>query len=567
MSAPVWTMSSGRWATWLAFGVLVSATTLAWLGYRAISEWQARAALLAQRNADAAVDLLLTGITRDMRAVQATVLTALDFDAVRAAATLDLNALNSTFARYPYPDAFFSGRGDRSDGLTFYSRADRAPFWLPRKDGGTTFPVRRQTAAAASTAVMTRLRRDANPGRRFAAFDIHLEGRTLQVVALLEYTDTAREALDTVVGFVVDREWVAGHYFGSITAQVERMSGADSGVRLAVLDGTNRPVAGTAADGVDAPASRRRFPLLFFDPTIVEVDPPADLKRELWTATAIVSGDRALIAARLGARRTLLLVAGSALALAGGLILMVRADQATTRLADLRSAFVSAVTHELKTPLASIRALSETLAAGRSSHPEMAKEYAQMAVHEAKRLTRLIDNLLAYSRISDVAEAYTFEPIALEDLVRHGLREFSSQLSVSRFTVELDFPAGLLPVRADRTSMLLALANVIDNAIRYSETTRWLRLSMRAIDSMVRLEIQDAGCGIPADELPQVTRRFFRGHRESPGGSGLGLSITQRIVGDHGGHFAIRSEVGAGTTVAITLPTARIDHEEAHPDR
>jgi signal transduction histidine kinase len=563
----VWTVAARRWVNWLAIGVVISAIALAWLGYRAISEWQQQATLLARRSADAAVDLLVTAITRDMRAVQTSVLASLHFDK-KPTSTLDLNAIGSAFARYPYPDAFFSGRvGPAAGTLTFYSRADRPPEWLPRAASDTTFPVVRGEEPLASGLLMTRIGRDAAEGKRFSAFDVRLKERAHQVVALLEYTDAAREELETVVGFLVDLDWVAARYFDGITAQVERISGTDNGIRLTVLDAQGRSKAGPIGAEAGAPNSTRRFPLLFFDPTVVEVDPPSDLTRDSWSAYATVSGDRALIAARQGAGRTLVLVAGSALVLAGGLALMVRADQATARLTDLRSDFVSAVTHELKTPVAAIRAISETLASGRSSHPEMAKEYAQLAVHEAKRLTRLIDNLLAYSRMSDVAEAYAFEALSFGVLARQSLKDFSSQLAEAGFAVEVDIPNGLPLVRADRTSIGLAIDNVVDNAIRYSTTSRHLSLAARAEADTVVLEVRDAGRGIPPEELPQVTRRFFRGHGEAPGGSGLGLSITQRIVTDHGGALSIRSEVGTGTTVAIALPAARLDYEEAHLGR
>lgn len=569
MTKRIWTVTARRGVNWLAFAVVISAIGLAWLGYRAIREWQQQATLLAQRSADAAVDLLVTGITRDMRAVQMSVLGSLRLDGMRPGATLDLNALNSAFARYPYPDAFFSGRmgRDAENTLTFYHRADRPPLWLAHDVDNTTFPVLRDVQPAASARLVARFQRDAVEGKRFATFDLSMHDRVYQVVALLEYTDAARATLDTVIGFVVDRPWVTAQYFDGITTQVEHISGAGSGVRLAVLDIGGKIVAGSVDGDAAAPFSVRPFPLLFFDPTIVEVNPPADLVRETWTARATVSGDRALMAARLGAVRTLLLVAGSTLVLAGGLALMVRADQAAARLTDLRSDFVSAVTHELKTPIASIRALSETLASGRRTSPEMAREYAQMAVHETKRLTRLIDNLLAYSRMSDVAEAYAFEVVSFGGLAQQSLKEFSSRLSEARFIVDVDIPETLPPVRADRTSMVLALDNVVDNAIRYSTTTRRLSIVGRVDGSMVVIEVHDKGRGMPAEDLPHVTRRFFRGHGDTPGGSGLGLSITQRIVTDHGGTLSIRSEVGAGTIVAIALPAVQVDYEEAHPDR
>jgi signal transduction histidine kinase len=261
------------------------------------------------------------------------------------------------------------------------------------------------------------------------------------------------------------------------------------------------------------------------------------------------------------------LVATSALALVGGLVLTVRAAQANARLVTLRSDFVSAVTHELKTPIATIRAISETLASGRSSNAEATRDYALLAVQESKRLTRLIDNLLAYSRISDVTQAYAFEAVPAGVLIRQSLKEFDTQLRTGGFAVTLGISEALPLVLADTPSMVLAIGNLIDNAIRYSSDRHELTISAKALGSGVRIEVRDAGRGIPDNEIGLVTGKFFRGRESGSGGSGLGLSIAQRIVRDHAGTLSIESRPSGGTTVSITLPAASADDEEAHPDR
>lgn len=115
-------------------------------------------------------------------------------------------------------------------------------------------------------------------------------------------------------------------------------------------------------------------------------------------------------------------------------------------------------------------------------------------------------------------------------------------------------PYDLPLVRGDRVSLRLALDNLIDNAIRYSGTDRWIRLSARASESRVVVEVCDRGAGIPPDEIQVVKRRFVRGRRASTHGSGLGLAIVMRVVADHGGRFELGSEVGTGTTARFDLP-------------
>jgi signal transduction histidine kinase len=118
-------------------------------------------------------------------------------------------------------------------------------------------------------------------------------------------------------------------------------------------------------------------------------------------------------------------------------------------------------------------------------------------------------------------------------------------------------PADLPAVRADRTAIGMALDNLLDNAIRYSGPARHLSIrARRERDRRLALEVADRGEGIPADQIEQVTRRFFRGRRSEIGGSGLGLAIVSRIVADHGGEMSIESRSGAGTTVRLSLPIA-----------
>jgi two-component system phosphate regulon sensor histidine kinase PhoR len=249
-------------------------------------------------------------------------------------------------------------------------------------------------------------------------------------------------------------------------------------------------------------------------------------------------------------------LATAGIVLATGLVLIGRAATADAEVVELRAQFVSTVTHELKTPIAAIRALGETLVSGRITSRDSSLEYARLIVQEAKSLTRLVDNLLAYARVTDVAQVYSFEPLGVRELVEGPLREFSTQLAVTDFSVNVDIEPELLAIRADRVAIRLVLANLIDNAIRYSRDTRWLRIRGRPAGDAVVIEVSDKGTGIPESDIPHVTRRFFRGRGAVSGGSGLGLSISDRIVADHGGSLTISSTVGVGTTVTLCFPMA-----------
>jgi signal transduction histidine kinase len=549
-----------RFGVWLAAAICLSAAVLVWIGYRAVVEWERAATLVATRRADAAADLLIGALAKDMRGVQQVVLASADRDGITEESDVDLlHPIGSAFARYPYPDTFFAWHvspGAASPSVVFFARADRRPAWLPAAGSQNPFPVVMGTEPALAARLAERIGKDIALCQRYSVFDADIGGSASQVVAVISYADARRERAAAVMGFTVNLDWVRRSYFGDLTTEINHLGGDEGGLNLMIFDDHDQPVVGgPALDEIREPMARRTFPLAFYDPLGVALDPPQDLARPTWTAVATARNDPTVVAAENGARHTLGISAVMALALGVALLLSVRAVRASAELAEMRSEFVSTVTHELKTPIANIRAINETLAAGRGP-AEMSREYAQMATDEAKRLSRLIDNLLAYAQMTNVADAYSFEPVALDIAVDHAVKDFRARLTQAGFEVQLSIPPDLPAVRADPTALNLILSNLLDNAVRYAGERRQIAIAARRAGDRVALEVADQGVGIAPDEVKRVTRKFFRGRTASSSGSGLGLAIVERIVADHGGSLEIRSELGAGTTVAITLPSA-----------
>jgi signal transduction histidine kinase len=539
-----------------------------WFGYRAVQAWRRSAMLLAEQRASETADRLATVLGRDMRGVQATILASAQWDQFMLDPPFDVRTTAaSAFARYPYPESFFAWRGSAGPGsVVFLDRADRRPPWMAGDAGPSRFPVVVEYAPAVATALLNRIGQDAALGRRYSAFETTLGGARYQVVARLLYRDALRERLEGVFGFTVNLPWVREHYFPEVASQVARIGDSDVTLPLAVLDAEGADVAGATARSLQPPVARRPVPLAFFDPLTIPFDVP-DLPRETWEAAAGAGSDRTLSDAIVGGNRTLAVAAAATAVFVLGLVLTARASQARARLAELRSDFVSTVTHELKTPIAAIRAAGDTMARGRVTGPDALREYSQLVVQESKRLGRLVDNLLAYARITDVTEAYTFsslEPAALLDDVVSGFR---AVIRSGGFDVAVEIPPDTPAIRGDRTACLLLFDNLVDNALRYSPSERRIRIRARAAGRTVTISVADRGAGIPAEELPQVTRRFFRGRGAGSGGSGLGLAIASRIAEDHGGSLRIESAAGAGTTVHVTLPASDGRHEEAHSRR
>jgi signal transduction histidine kinase len=552
--------------TWLMVAVSLSLSVLVWFSYRAVEDLRRSQELLADRRARETVDLLVTALARDMRGVQELVL-ASGWEAETLEPPFEArDVVADAFARYPYPESFFAWRGESSDSsVVFFDRSDRRPEWTPADGRQNRFPVTIRHEPAVSRAILERVRVDVRQARRFSTFEIGLGGSQYQVIARLFYRDPFREEIDRVVGFTVNLAWVREHYFPAMAKQVALIG---RGGALAIVDDRGLPVAGTVAPVFSGPIVRRWFPVLFFDPLLVDVDSPSAVSRRSWAVEVDTGGDADLAAAARGARRTLSMAAVAVAALALGLALTARAARASARLAELRSDFVSTVTHELKTPIATIRAVGDTLVRGRISEPQAMREYAQLVVQEAKRLTRLVENLLAYARVTDVTEVYAFGPLAPKDLVDEVVKGYGAQLTEAAFELEIDVPADLPSIRGDRTALRLALDNLVDNAIRYSGTGRWLGVRAHArAGGIVRLEVSDHGTGIAPEDLALVTRRFFRGRRQRASGSGLGLAIVKRIVVDHGGTLGISSVPGQGTSVRLDLPVLEANGEEASANR
>ena len=550
-----------RLAGWVALCVCLSGAMLGWLGFQAVTEWQRNATLLASRRADAAVDLLVRALSRDMRGVQMAMLSPVHGDPVSLERLSDLaQRISGMFARYPYPEAFFTWRGSASpESVVFFTRRDRHPAWMPQQQDGVPFPVVVGREPDVARTMVERVERDIASARRFSAFDVNLQGVPYQVVATLWRARSHRDEPEAVFGFMVNLDWVRSQYFPDVASQVAQMTQTTEGIVLEIQDERGTPILAGQTTNSPVPARERVFPLLFFDPSLVIADPPLNLEQRAWTARARPVAEPTLLAANRGAQRTLTLAGLSALVLIAGFALTVRASRINANLAEMRSQFVSTVTHELKTPIATLRAISDNLAGGRAIEPQLLREFGQISVQETKRLGRLVDNLLAYAHITDVTDIYTFEAQSIHEIVDDSLREFAFQLDQRHFDVQIDIPTDLPLVRADRLTIELALSNLLDNAIRYSNGVRTISVRARRADPWVELLVSDKGVGIATADIGRVTQKFYRPAGAAPGGTGLGLAIVQRIVADHGGSLHIASELGVGTTVTLRLPIVETD--------
>jgi signal transduction histidine kinase len=538
-------------------GVVALGTILVLIGFGPIRGWRRSATLLAEGRAAERAELLALAFARDMRGVQDTILAQATPGETVTWASDFTDLVAGTFARYPYAETFFvSGGTTDPDAIQFFVRTARPPSWIQDGRRSFPFPVVVVTNPSVGQRIADRIRPDVLAGRRFSVFDVRIGDTPYQVVARITYRDAYRAQRLAVFGFMANLTWVRSHYFQDVADQVSRIGETRTSFAVSILDRDGTAIVGVPHAPDAGPLSRRSLPLLFFDPRLVAVDPPDDLAREMLTIEVSAAQDAGLRTANFAAVTTLMLASAAGVALILGLSMTARAARASATLAQVRSEFVASVTHELKTPIATIRAIGDILSTGRMAGPAVVPRYGQLLTNEAKRLGRLVDNVLAFSRITDVADVYSFDSLVLAEIVDDVLRDLAMVISEKGFEVTIAIPTDLPAVRGDRFALQLLLDNLLDNAVKYSVATRSITVSARHEPPMVVLSVRDRGVGIRASDLGQVTRRFFRGTGAAPGGNGLGLAIVQKIVTDHEGTLQIDSVEGSGTTVAVSLRTA-----------
>ncbi|HEX8202808.1 MAG TPA: ATP-binding protein, partial [Isosphaeraceae bacterium] len=229
------------------------------------------------------------------------------------------------------------------------------------------------------------------------------------------------------------------------------------------------------------------------------------------------------------------------------------------RLERLRQDFVANASHELKTPLASIKAYTETLLDWALHDDEVNVRFLRQIDEQADRLDRLILDMLTLARLESGQEVYRHRPLALAPVVRACVEPHRDRAETKRLALELDLHAldDAAQVRADEEALRAILDNLIDNALKYTPEGGTIRVSGHAEDRAVVLEVADTGVGIPREDLPRVFERFYRVDRarsRALGGTGLGLSIVKHLVQSLGGQVAVVSRVGSGSTFTIRLP-------------
>jgi len=268
-------------------------------------------------------------------------------------------------------------------------------------------------------------------------------------------------------------------------------------------------------------------------------------------------------APRRAVRRQVMLFTGAygvlLLVIVAGIVATWRLARRETEMARLKSDFVANVSHDLKTPLSVIRMFGETLDMGRMTDEGGRREYYRVITRESERLSRLIDNVLDFSRIESGRQTYRMAATAVEPLIRSTLEAFDYPLVQHGFKVDVQVAPDLPEVWMDADAVGQALANLIDNAIKYSGDERALTVSARVVDGRLAIAVADRGLGIAAHEHARIFEKFYRvGRSDTQGrrGSGVGLALVRHIAEAHGGDVTVDSAPGEGSRFTLRLPLA-----------
>ena len=234
-------------------------------------------------------------------------------------------------------------------------------------------------------------------------------------------------------------------------------------------------------------------------------------------------------------------------------------------LARLQTEFLAKVSHDLRTPLTSIRMFVETLLLGRAHDPEKVRQCLEAVMSETERLTIMIDRLLHWGRMEAGRRIYEPEVEEVGDIVDAALRAFTPQLLEAPARVERQIPGDLPRVKVDLDAMSEALLNLLQNAHRYTGSDKHIVVSGELRKRMVAISVTDNGPGVAEVDRRHIFGRFYRGkesiERNLPG-SGLGLAIVDSIVRAHHGRVELDGEVGQGARFTILLPV--VTEEAAH---
>ena len=248
-------------------------------------------------------------------------------------------------------------------------------------------------------------------------------------------------------------------------------------------------------------------------------------------------------------------------------MLLVEDRTEAKRLEDTRRDFVANISHELKTPIGAIGLLAEALQDA-TDDPAMVTKFAGNLYKESRRLGSLVQEIIQLSRLQSAELSKTGELVDLEGIVHESVERNQVIAEAKNISIEVDAPSGIV-VYGDHEMLTMAVKNLIENAVLYSEPDSTVGLGLRAIDGVAEIAVTDHGVGIAAEDQERIFERFYRvdpSRSRETGGTGLGLAIVKHVAANHRGEIKLFSQLGLGSTFTLRLPLADANMNNENKD-
>ena len=544
-----------RLAAALAVAVAIPVAVLFYFQFRSLNAIEETSSVvLRQLSADSA-DSLTESIDDELKAPYIEVL--LRVFQLRAE-PLDLPFIDEVFAealqRMTFVEEFY----------VWTSVGDVRPFEFlvyDRRSASRPPGERFRRSGELETQLVPRLHALSEHRRAIVTMQETIAGRPHYVQAQIRFANAAtRDRMSSFIGFSVDSERMRAEYFPTLLrsklAGIQQPTGFPPLV-VTLLDEAGRVVLDSGPEPTRQFIDERQFPLVFFDRELLQYAAPLETHREVWKLRVGYGNQpvEAIVASSTSPQKALL--ATLALALGFGVFFVARAAAREVRLAELKSNFVSSVSHDLKTPLALIQLFAETLELGRLKSTERAHEYYRIINSEARKLTRLIDNILDFSKMEAGLRPYKVGRKDLADVTQRVLGALQSQFAQNQFNVRFEQAGAVPAVLVDADAVEQAIENLLTNAMKYSGDSRDIVVRVGAEPGYACVSVIDRGIGIPRRDQRRIFRKFYRIEADAvtgPQGCGLGLAIVDHTMRGHGGHVRVESEPGRGSTFTLCFP-------------
>lgn len=240
-----------------------------------------------------------------------------------------------------------------------------------------------------------------------------------------------------------------------------------------------------------------------------------------------------------------------------GAIVVFQDITESQRLEEMRKEFVANVSHELKTPITTIKSYSETLLCGALEDKEIAKNFVQVIENEADRMASLVKDLLQLSHMDFEKVVWDMDHVDLKEIVSDSVKKLEVYFNDKNQRLSVEHVEQKIPIYADRGKIQQVIINLISNAIKYTPENGRIKIRTQIVDKKAIFIIEDSGIGIPREDINRIFERFYRvdkGRSRAQGGTGLGLSIARNIIKQHKGSIRVSSELDKGSVFTVFFP-------------